>query len=189
MRYFLIECRRFRLMKQDEYFQVSLDQRSQTRGPRAACGPPEVLVRPATSFINCKYCRFVIILAYFGAEKVKNHCFRPIITNFSTKPYLLSHNTWPLWARDVIYRRPFYISCYFFLQGCCLRLHWHLDRRLPDEPLHPLGWTLAQALGRWDPRVQESRWGFNFTNTLRAVYLCKRILSSFYVFTFWVCNY
>jgi len=27
----------------------TLKQGSQTRGPRAACGPPEVCVRPATS--------------------------------------------------------------------------------------------------------------------------------------------
>ncbi len=38
-----------------------VDQRSQTRGP------PEVLVWPSTSFINRKYCRFVIILAHFFA--------------------------------------------------------------------------------------------------------------------------
>ncbi len=31
-----------------------LDQRSQTRGPRAASGPPNVLMRPANSFINYK---------------------------------------------------------------------------------------------------------------------------------------
>ena len=36
-----------------ENFDYGIVQRSQTRGPRAACGTGEVLVRPATSFIKC----------------------------------------------------------------------------------------------------------------------------------------
>ena len=30
-------------------------------------------------------------------------------------------------------------------KGGGVRLHWHLVGRLPDEPLHPLGWHPAQA--------------------------------------------
>ncbi len=40
----------------------SLDQESQTRGPRPACGPPDVFVRPATSL---KLLKLLLKLLFF----------------------------------------------------------------------------------------------------------------------------
>ncbi len=78
---------------------IILEHMSQTRGPRAACGPPDVFVRPATSL---KLLKLLLKLLFFV---VSRHFQPPIVArgdifplNAAREPFFVK--MWPAYESE-----------------------------------------------------------------------------------------
>ena len=118
---------------------MHLKQGSQTRGPRAACGPRNYFVRPAALSMNLKIFRIkTTCIIHFTRKKVL----------FVLGPYLLTSTVLSRSRVSKLSVHVLYFSFQLQWEQCCVKqLHFVVrpaDWLLPSTAAHMLRWV-------WDP--------------------------------------